>query len=122
MSRRRSTSSSHNQCSLNLIHKPCNNYQRDQTNRITSELCKQACQTLIYNDDYHENKIQNSTISHEHPISPPHRNNFKPVDSPLRRPHLTTENESSDLDDIIHDPRTKTVYNNRNNKKKIKNE
>jgi hypothetical protein len=44
-------------------------------------------------------------------------NHLKPVNSlinsPLRRPHLPSENDLSELDDFAQDPNTKMIYNNR---------
>jgi hypothetical protein len=113
MSRRRSTSSSHNQPNQNYNHKPCHYPQNDQIIRPTSELYKQAYLTLINNDSLQDDVPHNTPAPNYHSIPPPHRNNLKPVNSPLRRLRSTTEEEISELDDFELDPTTKIVHNHR---------
>jgi hypothetical protein len=52
-------------------------------------------------------------------IPPPHRNNLKPVDSPLRRPCPPTDDEISELEDFVDDPSTKTINKNRKKSKTV---
>ncbi|CAF4099547.1 unnamed protein product, partial [Rotaria sp. Silwood1] len=112
MSRRRSTSSSHNLSGQNHNHKPCLNHQINQNIPTTSEIYNQAYQTLTNNDYYQSDSLQNTPVPNYHSIPPPHRNNLKPVNSPLRRPHSSTD-DLSELEDCEKDPSTKLIYHNR---------
>ncbi|CAF3936425.1 unnamed protein product [Rotaria sp. Silwood1] len=56
--------------------------------------------------------FQNTPVPNYHLIPPPHRNNSKPVNSPLRRPHSSAD-DLSELEDFEKDPSTKLIYNNR---------
>ncbi|CAF3215296.1 unnamed protein product [Rotaria sp. Silwood2] len=120
MSRRRTTSSSH----IHTNQNPCVNYQNDPNIRSTSEIYKQAYQSLMNIECHHVDTHQNTISMNYHPIPPPHRNNLEPVDSPvnspLRRPHSSSENDVSELEDFEHDPNTKTIQKNRK-KTKINN-
>ncbi|CAM4788148.1 unnamed protein product [Rotaria magnacalcarata] len=85
---------------------------------------KQAYQSLMNIECHHVGTHQNTTSMNYHSIPPPHRNNLKPVDSPvnspLRRPYSSSENDVSELEDFEHDPNTKTIQKNRK-KTKINN-
>ena len=63
----------------------------------------------------HKQTITNRTIP------PSHRNNFisvnSSINSPVRHPHSTLENDLSELDDFQHDPNTKMVFNQRKESK-----
>ncbi|CAF2072111.1 unnamed protein product [Rotaria magnacalcarata] len=112
MSRRRSTSSIHDQVNQNSNYKPCYNPQKVQNNSATSEVYLQAYLALIDDEHYQDDILRNGPVPNHCLIPPPHRNNLKPVNSPLRRPHSTNEDELSELDDFIQDPTTKSVHNN----------
>ncbi|CAF5032299.1 unnamed protein product [Rotaria magnacalcarata] len=112
MSRRRSTSSIHDQVNQNSNYKPCYNPQKVQNNSATSEVYLQAYLALIDDEHYQDDILRNCPVPNHCLIPPPHRNNLKPVNSPLRRPHSTNEDELSELDDFIQDPTTKSVHNN----------
>jgi hypothetical protein len=121
MSRRRSTSTSH----IQPNHSPRVNDQYNQIIRPTSEMYKQAYQSLMNNEHCYENTHQSTQVSLQHSIPSPHRNNLKPVtspiNSPLRRPHPPSENDLSELDDFEHDPNTKMIHNNRKKTKMYNN-
>ncbi|CAF2042628.1 unnamed protein product [Rotaria magnacalcarata] len=88
------------------------------------KIYKQAYQSLMNIECHHVGTHQNTTSMNYHSIPPPHRNNLKPVDSPvnspLRRPYSSSENDVSELEDFEHDPNTKTIQKNRK-KTKINN-
>ncbi|CAM4800775.1 unnamed protein product [Rotaria magnacalcarata] len=100
MSRRRSTSSSH----IHTNQNPCVNYQNDPNIRSTSEIYKQAYQSLMNIECHHVGTHQNTAS----------------MNSPIRRPYSSSENDVSELEDFEHDPNTKTIQKNRK-KAKINN-
>ncbi|CAF2050091.1 unnamed protein product [Rotaria magnacalcarata] len=107
MSRRRSTSSIHDQVNQNSNYKPCYDPQKVQNNSATSEVYLQAYLALIDDEHYQDDILRNGPVPNHCLIPPPHRNNLKPVNSPLRRLHSMNEDELSELDDFIQDPTTK---------------
>ena len=84
-----------------------------QNNRPTSDVYKQAYQILINNECDQQDVPTNLPVTNHHLVPPPLRNNLKPVDSPLRRPLSTSEDDRSELEDFEQDPNTKTIYNHR---------
>ncbi|CAM4775765.1 unnamed protein product [Rotaria magnacalcarata] len=92
MSRRRSTSSSH----IHTNQNPCVNYQNDPNIRSTSEIYKQAYQSLMNIECHHVGTHQNTAS----------------MNSPIRRPYSSSENDVSELEDFEHDPNTKTIQKN----------
>lgn len=64
-------------------------------------------------DANHPNASAHVTHAIPPPPPPPHRNNMKPVDSPLysplRRPHSPSEHETSDPEDPALYPNTNTT-------------
>jgi hypothetical protein len=115
MTRRRSTSSSH----IHINHNPSFNPQNDQNPKKASGLYKQAYHTLINNNYRQIDKQQNTPVSSHQSAERTHLNDSIPIKSPLHRPHSSTEDNLSDLEDFEHDPSTKIVHNNRKIRQKL---
>ncbi|CAF2061652.1 unnamed protein product [Rotaria magnacalcarata] len=78
-------------------------------NRQTSELYKHVYQTLNHDECLSDDNFQISLLPVQHIVPTPHRNNLKPIDSPLRRPRSTSEDEISDLDEFQRVSSTKCL-------------
>ncbi|CAF1400032.1 unnamed protein product [Rotaria magnacalcarata] len=86
----------HNQSSVASL-------QNDPNSHKTSDIYKHAYQSLMDIECDPDANYQNASAHVTRAIPPPHRNNMKPVDSPLfsplRRPHSPSEHETSDPED-----------------------
>jgi hypothetical protein len=63
-------------------------------------------------------KQQNTPVSSHQSAERTHLNDSIPIKSLLHRPHSSTEDNLSDVEDFEHDPSTKIVHNNREKKQK----